>query len=340
MTLGQLAELVGGTVVGNPDVQITGAATLEEAGDGHISFLANPKYEKQLATTAASAVIVSRKVTEASANLLQADDPYFAFREAVVALHGYRVQPSGGVHPQASVDPSAVLGERVTVCQFATVCADATIGPGTVLYPGVFVGPGAAIGADCILHSNVTIYERCVLGDRVTLHASAVIGVDGFGYATHKGVHHKIPHTGIVRIGNDVELGAGCSVERAALGETVIGDGTKFADLVEIGHGTKVGRHCLFVSQVGLSGSVRTGDYVVIGGQVGVTGHLTIGNQVTIAAGSAIINDVPDGATVMGAPALDISTARKNYVAFTQLAALRNQVKQLEKRLAELEGNA
>jgi UDP-3-O-[3-hydroxymyristoyl] glucosamine N-acyltransferase len=196
---------------------------------------------------------------------------------------------------------------------------------------------GAKVGADCVLHPNAVVYDGCILGDRVILHAGTVIGQDGFGFATHGGLHHKIPQVGIVRVEDDVELGANCAVDRATLGETVIGAGTKFSDLVAIGHGTVIGQHCLLVAQVGIAGSVTLGKYCVLAGQVGVAGHIKIGDGVTMAAKSGVINDIPSGQTVLGQPAIEINKAKKNYVAFVQLAELREKVRLLESRLRQLE---
>jgi UDP-3-O-[3-hydroxymyristoyl] glucosamine N-acyltransferase len=338
-TLAELADLVGGDDIGDPKVAIESVASRESAGPVQIAFLANPRYERQLAETDAAAVIVARSITKAPTNLLTADDPYFAFREVMVAIHGYRQHPWSGIDERASVDPAAELGEGVAVAPFATVCTGARVGARTVLYPGAFVGPGATVGQDCTLHPNATVYDHCVVGDRVILHANVVVGNDGFGFSTHKGAHHKIPQSGIARIEDDVELGAGCCIERAAMGETVIGAGTKFGDLVNIGHGTTIGRHCLLVSQCGISGSVKTGDYVVMGGQVGVAGHLSIGDGVNIGACSAVKNDIPAGMQVLGQPAVDLKTGRKNYIAWTHLGEMRSQLKRLQKRIDQLEGN-
>ncbi len=291
MRLDELARAISADLVGgDPSTDITSCATLEAAKPGQLSFLANPKYLAQLQTTSATAVCVSPAVTSTNTALLQSKDPYYAFTQAMILLHGFRKHPFTGIHPRAYVDPTASVGEN------------------TIVYPNAFIGPRVKIGKDCIIYPNVTIYDDCVLGDRVTLHAGCSIGQDGFGYATHarKGeapAHHKIPQIGNVVIEDDVELGANCSIDRATMGSTVIGRGTKFSNGVVIGHGTKVGPYNLYVAQVGIAGSVKTGAYVVMGGQVGVAGHLTIGDQVQIGAQAGIMNDLESKMNYVGSPA-------------------------------------
>jgi UDP-3-O-[3-hydroxymyristoyl] glucosamine N-acyltransferase len=318
MKLAELAEKIGAEIVGDADVQIESCATLEQAKAGQVSFLSNAKYAKQLETTNASAVVVAKNVNSNRVALLRAADPYYAFSQAVVLLHGYRRHPHAGIHPEANVDPSASIGE------------------GTVIYPGCYVGPRAKVGSHCILYANVVVYDDCVLGDRVTIHANTTIGQDGFGYATHKGIHHKIPQVGNVIIEDDVEIGSNCAIERATLGSTIIGKGTKFCDLIAIGHGTKVGEHCLFVAQVGLAGSVTTGHHVTMAGQVGVAGHLKIGNNVMIAAQSGVIDDLEDQKIYLGSPAMPANQARRVYTIFQQLPELVDRIKQLEQKIEEL----
>lgn len=320
MRLDELAREIGAEVVGDGSIDVTAVNTLEAAQPGQVSFLSNQRYAKQLESTRASAVIVSSKTRAGTAplTLLRAADPYRAFQKAMVQLYGHRKHPFTGVHPQAHVDPSA------------------TIGQGTTIYPGVYVGPRAKIGRDCILYPNVTVYDRCVLGDRVILQANVVIGADGYGYATSEGVHHKIPQAGNVVIEDDVEVGANSCIDRAALGSTRIGKGTKIDDLVMIGHSVQVGPGCLIVAQVGIAGSVTVGTYSVIAGQVGVAGHLTIGDKVTIAAKAGVISDIPDGATVMGIPAMPASHSRRVYSIFTQLPEMLERIKQLEQQVENL----
>jgi UDP-3-O-[3-hydroxymyristoyl] glucosamine N-acyltransferase len=346
-TLAQLAQRIGATLEGDGSAEVVGCAPIEHAGPEHVTFVANTKYARFLKTTRAGAVIVGPDLDcPPGPACLVVDDPYFGFRNAMVALHGFRLAPDpigeapGGVSTLALVHPEATVGAGSLVHPHAAVEKAAVIGRNCVLYPGAYVGPEARLGDECVLYPNAVVYERCVLGDRVTLHANTVVGHDGFGYATHEGEHHKIPQAGIVVIEDDVEIGAGCAVERAAMGETRIGKGTKFADLISIGHGTRIGAHCLFVSLVGVSGSVDVGDYVALGGQVGVTGHLKIGDRVQVAGKSAIVRDVPAGSRIGGVPAVEIDQARRNAMVGMDLYGLVQRVKQLEKELAQLKQEA
>ena len=324
MTLKELAAAIGAELTGgDPATVITAVNALEDAGPGQVSFLANSKYVSLLETTRASAVIAARGVRSERIPLLRTPDPYFAFREAVVKLHGFRRHPHQGVHAAAHVDPTATVGE------------------GTVLYPGVYVGPRAKIGRDCILYPNVVVYDDCVIGDRVILHANTSIGHDGFGHATHKGedgvaAHYKIPQVGNAVIEDDVEMGANCAVDRATLGSTVVGKGTKFSNLVSIGHGAKIGPHGLLVGLVGIAGSTKLGHHVTLAGQVGIAGHLEVGDGVVVGAQSGIVNDVGHGTTVVGSPAMPASKARRVYAVFQQLPELLDRVRRLEQQLEEL----
>lgn len=343
MTVEQLAKALGATVVGDGSRNIDGCAAIEDAGPSHVTFVANSKYVPYLASTKAGAVVVDAK-TQCPDGMtrLVAADPYFTFRNAMVALHGYRKHPKPmkgdvtGISTLACVHPHAKIGSGTVVHPHAVVEDGASVGRNCVLYPGVHIGPHARVGDECVLFPNVVVYDYCVLGDRVTLHANTVIGQDGFGYATHKGAHHKIPQSGIVVIEDDVEMGAGCAIERAAVGETRIGKGTKFADLISIGHGTTVGEHCLFVSLVGVSGSVEVGNYVALGGQVGVVGHLKIGNFVQAAGRTVIVQDVPDGMKVGGTPAIALDKAKRNALAYTELYEMFKRLRKLEREMEQL----
>ncbi|MHC4527211.1 MAG: UDP-3-O-(3-hydroxymyristoyl)glucosamine N-acyltransferase, partial [Planctomycetota bacterium] len=219
---------------------------------------------------------------------------------------------------------------------FATISDEARVGDGCIVYPGAYIGQGVQVGNDCIVYANATIYDGCQIGNRVIINANSTIGEDGFGYASHKGVHHKIPQTGIVVIEDDVEVGACCGIERGTLGDTIIGQGTKMGDLVAIGHGTKIGAHCLLVAQVGIAGSTTLGHHCVVGGQVGIVGHINIGNNVTIAAQSGVINNIPDGKVVLGAPAIEATHGKRAYSMIQSLPEMRQTIRNLQAQIEHI----
>jgi len=344
--LDELAQKIGATLHGDGSAQVSSCAPIESAQVGQVSFLANRKYAAHLATTNATAVIVASGATvKAGVAILEAIDPYFAFRQAMVVLHGFRNHPApiGAAEKNNSISERAVIhttvgiGEGCAVHAGAVIERGATLGARCVIYPNAYIGEGVQIGEDCIVYPGVCIYDGCVIGNRVTLHANTVIGSDGFGYATYKGRHEKIPQSGIVVIEDDVEIGSCCVIERAAMQETRIGAGTKFADLISIGHGTRIGKHCLLVSLVGISGSVDMGNYVVLGGQVGVTGHLSIGDGVQVAGKSAVVGDIPAGMRVAGVPAIESDAALRNHLVFRDLFGMSRKLKSLEREVAKLQ---
>jgi len=301
--IGEIVEFVDGSYAGPRDLEIAGVAPLSAAGDGQLSFLSNPKYAPQLATTGAGAILVSKSLEGDDRRFIRVDDPYFSLARVVARWFAKRPAPIG-VSPQAAVSPSARLGKNVAVGAFTSIGDHVTIGDDTVIYPNVTIEPGTTIGSDCVVYAQVSIYNGTKIGDHCVIHSGVVIGSDGYGFATHGGRHHKIPQVGIVRIEDDVEIGAGTTIDRAALGETVIGEGTKIDNLVQIAHNVRVGKHCLLVAQVGIAGSTELGDYVVVAGQSGFAGHLKIGSGVQVAAKSAVLEDVPDNTKVMGIPAV------------------------------------
>jgi len=335
-TLGQIAQHVGGRVCGDPGLVIRAVATLGEARAGEISFLANRRYEKQLESTQASAVIVGQEMPGAGVALLVTEDPYFAFAQVLVLLHGHRPHKAVGISPRASIAESAKIGAGCHIHDFATLADHVELGSGCIVYPGVHIGAGTRLGRDCILYPNVAVYDGCRIGDRVLIGANSTVGGDGFGYATHQGVHHKIPQIGGVVVEDDVEIGSGCSIERGTLGDTVIGQGSKLGDLVTIGHGTQIGPHCLLVAQVGIAGSTTVGHHCTIGGQAGVVGHITIGHHVTIGGRAGVINSIPDGQTVLGAPALEADQARRAYLMIPYLPQMRQEIRSLQSQLQKM----
>jgi UDP-3-O-[3-hydroxymyristoyl] glucosamine N-acyltransferase len=335
-TLGELAEYVDGRICGDPNVKIKSASTLGRAEEGDISFLTNRKYEKQLRTTKASAVIVGKETTTSSVPLLIAEDPYYAFMQIMVLLHGHRKHKKIGISPRASISDSAKIGLDCHIHDFVTISDKAKIRDGCVIYPGVYIGQNVQIGNDSIIYPNVTIYDGCIIGNRVIINANTAIGEDGFGYATHKGIHHKIPQTGTVIIEDDVEIGTCCGIERGTLSDTIIGQGSKLGDLVTIGHGTRIGPYCLLVAQVGIAGSTSLGHHCVVGGQVGIVGHINIGNNVTIAAQAGVINNIPDNKVVLGAPAIEANQGKRAYSMIQYLPDMRQNIRDLQSQFEQL----
>ena len=344
-TLVELADLVGGKVIGDGSVVIHKVAPLDSAGPHEISFLTNPQYQKFLPQCRASAVIVGLGVVSVSTsdcqlNFLETTDPYLAFAK-ILQLFSPPHAFTGEISPQAALDSSAVIGHSVTIFPHAFVGPHAHIGDGSVLFPGVFVGADCRIGSACVLHPNVTVRDGCRLGDRVTLHAGVVIGSDGFGYAGFGSQRLKIPQIGIVVIEDDVEIGANTTVDRATLGQTVIAKGVKIDNLVQIAHNVVIGEYSVIAAQAGIAGSTRLGKNVTLAGQVGVVNHLKIGDGATIGPQSGVGQSVPAGAVLSsGLSAAPHREWLKVMVLLPQLPKLWGSVRALEKQIARLMAGA
>ncbi len=315
-------------------------ASLDEAGAGDVSFLGNEKYHGQFLATRAGAVLVPRGVNdgpEATA-LIGVDNPSLAFAAVVRHFAAAAAEFVPGVHPGAFVDPSASLDPAKTrVHPGAVVLAGATVGDGTEIGPNAVIGEGAVIGGDCRIMANVTIRERCIIGDRVILQPGAVIGSDGYGYELSGGRHVKIDQIGIVEIGNDVEIGANSTIDRARFGKTIIGEGTKIDNLVQIAHNVVIGKHCLIVSQSGIAGSSKLGDYVTVAAQAGVAGHVTVGPKSVLAARAGVAASLAGGEVYSGKPAMPIRQEMKIQAHVRRLPKLVERVKALEEKLRKEE---
>ncbi len=336
IALGRIAQVLGGQVVGDDGVHITGISGIKEAGPGDITFVANPRYLPLLKETRASAAVVGPGVNSADLPLVVVDNPDMAFAR-VVELFGLETPRAAvGVHPSAVIGEGTSLGEGVSVMELAVVDDGTSVGDGTVIYPHVYVGQQARIGRDCILYPGVKIRERCLLGDRVIIHSNTVIGSDGFGYATVEGVHHKIPQVGIVQIDDDVEIGANVTIDRARFDKTHIMAGTKVDNLVQIAHNVVIGRHCVIVSQTAIAGSTRIGDNVIIAGQTGVDGHIQVGDNVRMAARSGVTKDVQSGTVVSGFPAQAHDRELKLQASLRRVPALLREVRRLAEELERI----
>lgn len=335
MKLSALADALGLTLKGE-DKDIDGLGTLESAGPTQVSFLANPKYAGMLAETKAAAVIVDAKNAEQVETALIAEDPYLAFAGALQIFS----KPQGaekGVSEKAFIDPTAEVHPSVVVYPFVFIGPRAQIGENVRIFPGCYVGEDCIVGKDSTLYPNVVLMAETEVGERCMLHPGVVLGGDGFGFApTPIGVQ-KIPQLGIAKIGDDVEIGANTTIDRAALNKTEVGKGTKIDNMVMLGHNVTMGENCLIVSQVGISGSTKVGDRVTMAGQVGVAGHLKIGNDVTLGPKSGVLKDIPDGKTMGGAPAMDGPVFMRWVALQPKLPELNKRVRELEKKLEQLE---
>ncbi|TAJ97812.1 MAG: UDP-3-O-(3-hydroxymyristoyl)glucosamine N-acyltransferase [Candidatus Manganitrophaceae bacterium] len=333
--LQEIANWVHGTVSGDPHLRIRGIASIEEAKEGEITFLANPKYASKALQTRASAILVRAKIEAASSALVIVDDPYFAFTQLLSRFHPPRRYPEG-IDPRAAIGQAVILGTGVSIGPFVTVEDGAKIGDRVQLGAGVFVGEGSDVGEESLIYPNVTIREGVKIGKRVIVHSGTVIGSDGFGFAPHRGKYHKIPQVGGVIIEDDVELGANVTVDRATLGNTIVGAGTKVDNLVQIGHNVVIGDDSILVAQVGISGSAKIGRHVTLAGQVGVAGHLTIGDNVVVGGKSGVTKDIPAGENVSGFPPLPHKTWLKAQASFPHLPELRERIKALEREVQTL----
>jgi len=336
MTLGELAQRLGAELRGDSHLRISGVAALEDATETEISFVVSPKYRMLAKQTAAGALIVPAGMEDLERPLLVSPNPYLAFAQ-ILALFTERPRAALGVSPKAHLGDGVGLGQGVSIHPLAYVGEGAIIGERVTLHGGVYVGAGVEIGDDAFIHPNVTILDRCIVGKRVIIHSGTVVGSDGFGFAQDGGRHVKIPHTGIVRIDDDVEIGANCAIDRATLGMTWIQRGAKIDNLVQVAHNVVVGEDSIIVAQVGISGSTRIGKSVILAGQVGVVGHVEIGDGARVGAQSGIAQSVPPGQVVSGSPAIPHQDWLRTCHLVRRLPELRKRVMELEKRLAQLE---
>jgi UDP-3-O-[3-hydroxymyristoyl] glucosamine N-acyltransferase len=344
MRLSELAELSGARLDGGPstadaDIEITGAAGLDDARPGQVTFLANPRYTPRVNTTQASAIYLSEDATiDKEISVLRAKDPYLAYTRALRLFHPEgELQPF--IHESAVIDSSTQVGNNVWIGACSVIGPSCKIEDGVRIYPNVTIYDDVVIGRNSIIHSGSVVRERSRIGERVVIHNNVVVGCDGFGYAKDEERRWlKIPQTGRVVIEDDVEIGAGTTIDRASVGESRIGRGTKIDNLVQIGHSCTIGEDTLLCAQVGLAGSSHIGNRVILAGQAGVAGHLTIGDDVVITAKSATSHDVPAGKVISGIPAFENKDWLRSTAAFRRLGEMQRKLRELEKKLEGLIG--
>ncbi|MBI4309891.1 MAG: UDP-3-O-(3-hydroxymyristoyl)glucosamine N-acyltransferase [Candidatus Omnitrophica bacterium] len=338
LSLADIARLVGGELIGDGNVEISGCSGILEAKKGDLTFLANPKYSPQAETTQASAIIIPRQMTLPGKFFIRVDNTSLAFTQVlnrfIERLPNHHPK---GIHPTAIIAPDVKIGKGVAVGAYTVIESGSSIGEYSVIYGHCYIGHGARVGSNSLIYPQVVVREGVLIGQRAIVHSGTVIGCDGYGYVTVEGRHVKIPQLGTVVIEDDVEIGANVTIDRARFDKTVIGEGTKIDNLVHIAHNVTVGKHCLIVAQVGISGSSRIGNYVILAGQVGVVGHLSIGDGAVVAAQSGVSKSIKAGEQVFGSPAQPIKEAFRTNAHVQRLSHYAATIKDLKKRIEELE---
>lgn len=337
--LKDLAGWVGGDVAGDGDTPVNRLMPLSEAEAGDLTLVDGERGLKGWPASPATAAVVAPTFPADARPLIRVSNPFAAFQALLLRIRGERPQPRE-IHPTAILHPTAKLGANASVGPHAVVGEGTVIGDNATLYAGAVVGRFCVLGDDVTLHPRVVIYDDCTLGHRVTLHAGVVIGADGYGYRVVNGRHEKVPQVGTVAVEDDVEIGANATIDRATLGTTRIGAGTKIDNLVMVSHNCRVGRHNLIVSQAGLAGSCTTGEYVILAGQAGIADHISIGDRAVIGAQAGIISDVPAGVRMIGNPGMPGMEYMKAMANLRKVGDLRKAVAALEKRMNAAEGRS
>ena len=335
-SLKELAEMVGGELTGSPDLPISGAADITDAEEGDIVFAESPKHLEEAVASRASAVIAFEGANDSGKPIVAVRSPRYAFAQILTVFSPER-RREPGIHPSSIVGSDTAIGEDPSIGPNVYIGRNTTIGRNVFIHPFVYIGDDVRIGDDCVLYPFASILDRTELRDRVTIHSGTVIGSDGFGYTKVGHEHYKIPQIGHVVIGDDVEIGANCTIDRARTGVTEIGRGTKLDNLVHVAHNVRIGEDCIIIAQVGISGSVKIGNEAVLAGQAGIKDHVTIGDGAILCARSGVIGDIEPGAFVSGYPARDHREQMRLYAAEQRVPALLKTVKDLEKRIKSLE---
>jgi UDP-3-O-[3-hydroxymyristoyl] glucosamine N-acyltransferase len=334
MKLGELASRLGAELRGDAELEVTGVKGIEEAGPTEITFVANPKYTGLARKTQAAAVLVEPEFQEIAAATLRIKNPYLAFSRALRLFYQPPVY-AAGIHPTAVIDPTAEIGEESYIGAYVVVGPHVRLGTRATLLPHVVLYPGVRAGSHLFAHAHAVVRENCILGDHVTLENGAIVGADGFGFAKNEAGHwEKIPQSGPVRLGNRVDVQANACIDRATVGSTQIGDGTKVDNLVQVGHGSRIGENTLLCAQTGLAGSSVVGNNVILAGQTGIAGHCAVGDGVILTAQSAVSHDVPPGKVISGSPGFDNRVWLRAVAIFQRLPELLKRLDRLEKKAA------
>lgn len=331
-TAAEIAKLINGKVIGNENAKVNNFSPIENGREGCLSFIANEKFAHFLETSESTILIVSKNLLKEKtyhSTIIEVDDAYLSF-QVLMNLYQQMTSKKTGIEEPNFVHKTALLGGNVYLGAFTYIAENVSVGEGTEIYPQVYIGKDVKIGKNCKIDSGAKIYDGCIIGDNCIIHSNTVIGGDGFGFQPTANGYDKIPQLGNVILEDNVEIGSNCSIDRATIGSTVIGKGTKIDNLIQIAHNVKIGKNNVIAAQAGIAGSTTIGDWNMIGGQVGIVGHINIGNQVRIQAQSGVNKNVKDGETLYGSPAIDAGDYRRNYVHFRNFTNIIKRINQLE----------
>jgi UDP-3-O-[3-hydroxymyristoyl] glucosamine N-acyltransferase len=335
----EIAQQLEGRVIGDPQLPLHGFAPADKSRPGDLTFAENATYFARACQSAAAAILIDQDYGPSPKTLIRIPNARIGFAK-VLPLFFPEPTPAPGVHPSAFIAPSASIDPTAHVGPYCVIGEETRLGPRCILHGANHVGADCTIGADSQLHPCVVLYPRTQVGERVRIHAGAVIGADGFGYVLDNGIHRKVPQVGQVQIQDDVEIGANSTVDRGALGTTIVGRGTKIDNLVQVGHNVTLGEHCILIAQVGVGGSTKVGNYVTFGGQAGLSGHIKVGHRATIGGQAGVMHDVPDGEKWFGYPAQPDRKAKREILALHQLPQLLRRVSELERELEQLKSTS
>ncbi|WP_417429716.1 UDP-3-O-(3-hydroxymyristoyl)glucosamine N-acyltransferase [Halpernia sp.] len=336
-TAAQIAGIIGGKIIGDKNAVINGVSPIENGLEGHLSFVAQEKFASYLLSSNCSVLIVSENLIKNETykpTLISVENAYLSF-QVLMNLYQEMQSKKSGIEDGSNIHQTVKLGSDIYVGSYSYISEKSKVGDSTQIYPQVFIGKNVKIGKNCKIYSGAKIYDFCEIGDNCIIHSNTVIGSDGFGFQPTKNGFEKIPQLGNVILENNVEIGSNCSIDRGTIGSTIIGEGTKIDNLIQIAHNVKIGKHNVIAAQAGIAGSTIVGDWNMIGGQVGVVGHIKIGNQVKIQAQSGIISNVNDEEILYGSPAISASEFRRNYVHFKNFTDIVQRLNKLEKNSKE-----
>ncbi|OQX88517.1 hypothetical protein B6D60_02095 [candidate division KSB1 bacterium 4484_87] len=337
LTVSQVAKFISGKLEGDGSAPVYGVAKIEDAHEGEVTFISNPKYAKFIDSSSASAIIVGMDFPATDKTIIRTENPYVAFLRVLRYFHPQKEMLEEGIHSSAVIDPSVFVGDDTRIGAGVVIGKNSVIGKNCRIFPNVVIGEDVQVGDNTLIYANVTLREQVHIGRNVIIHSGTIIGSDGFGFAREGDIYHKIPQVGIVIVEDDVEIGANCTIDRATLGQTIIRKGVKLDNLIQVAHNVDIGENTVIAAQSGIAGSTKLGKNGIVGGQVGIVGHIEIGDYVTIAAQSGVSKPLASKTVVFGYPARPIMQAKREEAALRKLPDLLKRISELEDKIRRME---